>query len=253
MFPEGIEGSFRKPSNSVLIFIFVRLCKRRLTVRRGCDLNYKFIEKYWGYYLSGLELTIILSIFSVLFGIVLGILFALLKLSRFRVLKAIAVSYINFIRGTPILVQIYIIYYGLYGIGINFPDMGAAVVALAINSGAYVAEIVRAGIQAVDKGQTEAARSLGMTHGNAMRLVIIPQAIKNILPALCNEFIVVTKNTSMVSVIGIHELMYNADTVRGNTFLAFEPLAVAAVIYFSISYVLTKAVEVLERRLKYSD
>ena len=216
-------------------------------------LSFGFLEKYWGYYLSGLEMTIQLSIVSVLFGILLGILFALLKLSRFKAFRAVAVSYINFVRGTPFLVQIYIIYYGLFGLGINIPDVSAAMLALAINSGAYVAEIVRAGIQSVDSGQLEAARSLGMTQGSAMRLIILPQAIKNILPALCNEFITVTKNTSLVSVIGIHELMYNADTVRGNTFLAFEPLIVAAVVYFTVSYVLTKGVDALERRMKYSD
>lgn len=215
-------------------------------------LSFGFLGKYWGYYLSGLEMTIELSIVSVLFGILLGILFALLKLSNFKILRAVAVSYINFVRGTPFLVQIYIIYYGLFGMGINIPDVSAAMLALAINSGAYVAEIVRAGIQAVDPGQLEAARSLGMTQGSAMRLIIIPQAIKNILPALCNEFITVTKNTSMVSVIGIHELMYNADTVRGNTFLAFEPLIIAALVYFTVSYVLTKAVDAMERRMKYS-
>lgn len=215
-------------------------------------MSFGFLAKYWTYYLSGLSMTIQLSIVSVLVGIALGILFALLKLSRFMALRGIAVSYINFVRGTPFLVQIYIIYYGLFGLGINIPDMSAAMIALAINSGAYVAEIVRAGIQAVDPGQLEAARSLGMSQGTAMRLIIIPQAIKNILPALCNEFITVTKNTSMVSVIGIHELMYNADTVRGNTFLAFEPLIIAAFIYFTVSYVLTKAVDALERRMKYS-
>ncbi len=216
-------------------------------------MKFDFLSTYWPFYVEGLKITIIFSIFAVIFGIILGVALALMKLSRLRVLRGIAVSYINFVRGTPILVQIYIVYFGLYSFGINLADSTAGIAALAINSGAYVAEIVRAGIEAVDKGQIEAARSLGLSQVSTTRLLIIPQAIKNILPALCNEFIVVTKNTSMLSIIGIHDLMYNTDTIRGNTLLAFEPLIIAAIIYFTISYVLSKLIGVLERRLKESD
>ena len=216
-------------------------------------MKFDFLNTYWPFYVEGLKITIIFSIFAVIFGIVLGVALALMKLSKLRVLRAVAVSYINFVRGTPILVQIYIVYFGLYSFGINLADSTAGIAALAINSGAYVAEIVRAGIEAVDKGQIEAARSLGLSQASTTRLLIIPQAIKNILPAMCNEFIVVTKNTSMLSIIGIHDLMYNTDTIRGNTLLAFEPLIIAAIIYFTISYVLSKLIGVLERRLKASD
>ena len=216
-------------------------------------MKFDFLNTYWPFYVEGLKITIIFSIFAVIFGIVLGVALALMKLSKLRVLRAVAVSYINFVRGTPILVQIYIVYFGLYSFGINLADSTAGIAALAINSGAYVAEIVRAGIEAVDKGQIEAARSLGLSQASTTRLLIIPQAIKNILPALCNEFIVVTTNTSMLSIIGIHDLMYNTDTIRGNTLLAFEPLIIAAIIYFTISYVLSKLIGVLERRLKASD
>jgi polar amino acid transport system permease protein len=161
---------------------------------------------------------------------------------------------VEFIRGTPLMVQLFIIYYALPTIiGLNIPEMQSAIMALAINSGAYVAEIIRAGIQAVDKGQMEAARSLGMPYGMAMRYIIIPQAIKNILPALGNEFIVVIKESSVVSVIGIKELMYNADTVRGNTFRAFEPLIVAAIMYFIMTFTLSKLMGRFERRLKTRD
>ena len=176
-----------------------------------------------------------------------------MKLSVFKPFKWFAIAYINFIRGTPILVQIYIVYFGLFSFGINLADSAAGIAALAINSGAYVAEIVRAGIEAVDHGQIEAARSLGMTSASTTRYIVIPQAIKNILPALCNEFIVVTKNTSMLSIIGIHDLMFNTDTIRGNTMLAFEPLIIAAIIYFTVSYVISKLIQILERRLKVSD
>lgn len=216
-------------------------------------MKFEFLTTYWPFYIEGLKITIIYSVFAVIFGIILGVMLALMKLSKLKIFKAFAVSYINFVRGTPILVQIYIVYFGLFSFGINLADSTAGIAALAINSGAYVAEIVRAGIEAVDRGQIEAARSLGMSHFATTRLLVIPQAIKNILPALCNEFIVTTKNTSMLSIIGIHDLMYNTDTIRGNTLLAFEPLIVAAAIYFTISYVLTKLIGILERRLKASD
>lgn len=216
-------------------------------------MKFDFLTTYWPYYVEGLKYTVILALFAVLFGICLGIALALMKLSAVKPLKMFAIAYIHFIRGTPILVQIYIVYFGLYSFGINLTDNVAGVAALAINSGAYVAEIVRAGIEAVDRGQIEAAASLGMSTFATTRLIIIPQAIKNILPALCNEFIVVTKNTSMLSIIGIHDLMYNTDTIRGNTLLAFEPLIVTALIYFTVSYIVTKIVGALERRLKTSD
>lgn len=216
-------------------------------------MNFSFLHTYIPYYVQGLEYTVILAIFAVIFGIVLGVALALMKLSAFKPLKMFAIAYIHFVRGTPILVQIYIVYFGLFSFGISLSDNVAGIAALAINSGAYVAEIVRAGIEAVDRGQIEAARSLGLSQALTTRLLIIPQAFKNILPALCNEFIVVTKNTSMLSIIGIHDLMYNTDTIRGNTYLAFEPLIIAAIIYFTVSYILTKLVGVLERRLKESD
>lgn len=215
-------------------------------------LKFGFLTKYYQYYISGLKMTLFIAFFAVICGIIWGVCLALMKLSKHKLPHYFATCYINFIRGTPLLVQIYLIYFGLASV-INLPDMVAAVASLSVNSGAYVAEIVRAGIQAVDKGQTEAARSLGLTRFQTMRFVILPQAIKNILPALCNEFIIVTKDTSMVSVIGLHELMFNADTIRGNTYLPFEPLLIAALIYFSISYVLTKGIGILERRLKKSD
>jgi arginine/lysine/histidine transport system permease protein len=213
-------------------------------------LTFYFVEDYWMYYLEGFKWTILLAFFAVIISIAWGITLALFRLSSIKVLSWFAIAYINFIRGTPLLVQIYLIYYGL---SLNLPDYLAAVLALSVHSGAYIAEVVRAGIQAVDKGQMEAARSLGMTHGNAMRRIVVPQAIKNILPALCNEFIIIIKNTSLMSVIGISELMYNVDTIRGNTYLAFEPLIVGAIIYFITTYVLKHLIGILERRLKASD
>ena len=132
-------------------------------------------------------------------------------------------------------------------------DLIVGVIALSLNSAAYVSEIIRAGIDAVDKGQMEAARSLGMNQRLAMFEIIIPQAFKNILPALGNEFISVIKESSMVSVIGVAELMYNASTVRGNTALGLEPIVIAAVIYFIITFTLTRGLGYVERRMKASD
>jgi len=206
------------------------------------------------FFINGAKFTIILAFFTVLFGVILGLLLALMRISKSKVLNLIATAYVEFIRGTPLMVQIFIIYYALPDlIGVNLPEMVSAVLALSINSAAYVAEVIRAGIQAVDKGQMEASRSLGMPYGMAMRYIIIPQAIKNILPALGNEFITVIKESSVVSVIGIKELMYNADTVRGNTFRAFEPLIIAALMYFVMTFTLSKLMGRFERRLKNRD
>jgi polar amino acid transport system permease protein len=189
-----------------------------------------------------------------LFGTLLGLTLTLLRRSKIKPISYIATAYVEFVRGTPLLVQIYIIYIGLPKlIGIDMPDMTVGAVALALNSGAYISEIIRAGIDAVDKGQMEAARSLGMSQRLAMFEIIIPQAFKNILPALGNEFVSIIKESSMVSVIGVAELMYNAGIVRGNTALGLEPVIVAAVIYFILTFSLTRVLGYVERRMKASD
>lgn len=226
-------------------------------------MNFSFLSEYYPYYITGTKTTIILAAFTVFFGVIFGTLLALMKLSKSKVFKFIASCYIEFIRGTPLLVQIYIIFYGLPAIGLAFPEVPllgedfprfmAGVVAMSINSAAYVAEIIRSGIQAIDKGQMEAARSLGMPHGMAMRYIILPQAIKNILPALGNEFVVVIKESSIVSVIGITELMFNAGVVRGATFNPFGPLVVAAVIYFVLTFTTSKLLGIAERRMRAGD
>ncbi|GAA0077197.1 amino acid ABC transporter permease [Clostridium sp. CTA-5] len=217
-------------------------------------MNFTFLGKYYEYFLRGAGFTIILALVGVLFGTILGLCLTLLRRSKFKLISFIATAYVEFVRGTPLLVQIYIIYIGLPKlIGIDIPDMAVGAVALALNSSAYVSEIIRAGIDAVDKGQMEAARSLGMTQKTAMIEIIIPQAFKNILPALGNEFISVIKESSMVSVIGVAELMYNANTVKGNTALGLEPVIIAAIIYFIITFTLTRALGYVERRMKVSD
>ena len=217
-------------------------------------MNFSFLGKYFEYYIKGTEITIVLAFFAVLFGTLLGLALTLLRRSKIKPISYIATAYVEFVRGTPLLVQIYIIYIGLPKlIGIDMPDMTVGAVALALNSGAYISEIIRAGIEAVDKGQMEAARSLGMSQRLAMFEIIIPQAFKNILPALGNEFVSIIKESSMVSVIGVAELMYNAGIVRSNTALGLEPVIVAAVIYFILTFTMTRALGYVERRMKASD
>jgi len=212
--------------------------------------------------LLGARNTLLIAVFTVLFGVIIGVAVALLRLSKNKILRFLASAYIEFIRGTPLLVQIFIVYYGLDNIitfpkfiflGIQMARFIPGVIALSINSGAYVAEIVRAGIQAVDRGQTEAARSLGMPQFMCMWLIILPQAIKNILPALGNEFVTVIKESSIISVISIAELTFNTSIVRGATFIPLEPLYVTAVLYFIMTFTTSKILAHLERRMNKSN
>ena len=217
-------------------------------------MDFSFMQDYYGFFIDGTLITLQLSFFGVAFGVIIGVIIALMKLSKNILTKSFATAYIEVLRGTPLLVQLYIIYYGLPRLtGIDFEDITLGIVAISINSAAYVAEIIRAGILSIDKGQLEAARSLGMTQRMAMTSIVIPQAFKNILPALGNEFIVLIKESAIVSVVGIHDLMYNADTVRGNTYKPFEPLIVAALIYFTITFILSKLLALWERRMRAGD
>jgi len=217
-------------------------------------VNFSFLREYYGFFIEGASITLFLSFFGVALGIILGVLLALMKLSKNLLLKTFSSSYIELVRGTPLLVQLYIIYYGLPRLlGVDFGDITLGIIAISLNSAAYVGEIIRAGIMSIDKGQMEAVRSLGMSHKMAMIYIIIPQAFKNILPALGNEVIVLIKESSIVSVVGIHDLMYNADTIRGNTYLPFEPLIIAAAIYFTITFILSKLLGLLERRMRAGD
>lgn len=199
-------------------------------------------------------MTLAISFFGVIFGTIVGVLLSLMKLSNSKIVKFISSTYIEIVRGTPLLVQIYLVYYGLpMVLPFDLGRMTLGTIAVLLNSAAYVAEIIRAGIQSIDIGQMEAARSLGMTKSMAMRYIIIPQAFKNILPALGNEFIVLVKESAILSVIGIHDLMYNADTLRGITYRPFIPLIYAAIIYFIITFTLSKLLGLVERRLAASD
>ena len=213
-------------------------------------LNFTFLGKYGFYYLEGLKVTLLLADWTLILATILGVAIGMVRVQNYRVISSIIDGWINFIRGVPVMVQIFIVY---YGIATSLPPFWAAVVSLTVNSSVYIAEHTRAGMQAVNKGQMEAARCIGMSKMQANWYIIIPQAIKNILPSLCNEFILLIKNTSIVSVIALHELTYTSNSVRANTFLAFEPLIVTAFIYFIITYILKKLVNILERRLHAHD
>lgn len=219
-------------------------------------MDFSFLSKYASLFLEGASVTVIISLVALFFGCIIGMLICLMKLSTFKLLKVIATTYIEILRGTPLFVQIYIIYFGLPQIGIDFPsilgissDFIAGAFALSINSGAYVAEILRSGIQSVERGQMEASRSLGLGYAATMRYVIIPQAIKNILPSLANEFITLVKESAIISVIGVREIMFTSSIVKNATYKPLEPLIVAAIIYFILTFTLSKLVGKFEKRL----
>ena len=223
------------------------------------NLDFSFIVEYMPYYFEGIKYTLLISFVAVLFGAVFGSLLFYMKSSNFHIwkikpLKIIAVAYIEIIRGTPMILQIFIVYAGAEPFfGMDLSALQAAFVAIALNSAAYVSEIVRAGIDAVDKGQMEAARSLGMKKSTAMMLIVIPQAVKNILPAIGNEFVAIIKESSMASVVGVGELMYAAKIVQGSTYRSLEPLIVAAGFYFILTFTLGRVISLIERRMKVSD
>ena len=214
----------------------------------------KLLAKYYPVYLSGLWGTLWISAVTVLLGLVLGMLVALMRMSRSKLLNAVSGVYIEVLRGTPILLQLYFFWIGLPKlVPCELSDTQCIVVALAVNASAFISEIIRAGIAAVDKGQWEAARSIGLSETHVMTHVILPQAVKNILPALCNEFISTVKGTSLASVFFVGELMTSFKTVQSATFLALQSLTIVGVIYFILNFVLSRLLKILERRLMVSD
>ncbi len=213
----------------------------------------KILSRYGSTFLSGLGNTLWISVVAIAFGTVLGVGVALLKMSKRKLLSLAASVYIEILRGTPLLLQLYFFWLGLPAIVPKISDLTCVLVAMVINASAYIAECIRAGIQAVDSGQREAAMSLGMTERNIMFKVIFPQAVKNILPALGNEFIVMIKETSLASVFFIGELMTSFKVVQSNMFLAIEPLTIVGLIYLFVTVVLTRCLKLLERRLQEND
>lgn len=216
--------------------------------------------KYNDIFMSGIKVTIVISIMSCFFGLLLGIVLAFMKISGVKILQAIATAYVEIIRGTPILVQISLVFFGLPFLGIHFPSfqimgvdferLSAGILALIINSGAYECEIVRSGIQSIGKGQLEGAMSLGFSKWESMVRIIIPQAIKNILPVIGNEFVTLIKESSQVSVIGMADLMYTATTIQGISFQPFPPLVIVAVYYFILTFAVSNILRALEWKFK---
>ena len=195
----------------------------------------KLVLRYYNFFLEGVRNTLIIAFFAVLLGTLLGTLMAMARMSRIKPLKWIATAYIEFFRGTPLMVQLMFIFYGLPMIGVTFPSVS------------FIPDFDR--FAAVDKGQMEAARSLGFHHGEAMQLVILPQAVKNILPALGNEFVTIIKESSIVSVIGIADLMYRAKGVIAKTYNSLECLAIAAIMYFILTFIGGRLIALMERKM----
>lgn len=239
---------------------------------------------------QGLTVTILLALFTVIIGFVLGIILAIMRMtdirplrflaydknghvrnnrtliaiSKFNPISFLATAYVEVLRSTPVIVQIMIIYHGVFGKLIDLPNFTIfgflkfnrflpGVVALGMNSGAYLCEIIRSGIQSIDGGQTEAARSLGMTKTQTLVHIILPQAIKNILPAIANEFVVIIKESSITYTIGVQDLMFAVDAIRGANFIVMEPLLVATAIYFCLCFPTSKLIAYFERKMSRGD
>lgn len=221
----------------------------------------KIFSEYYKYFLNGTRTTIIISLITVLCGALLGCLIALLRLAKFKPARAFAKLYITIIRGTPVLVQLYVIYFQLDFIpypkvtlwGLDMQRTIPCIIALSMNSAAYVAEIIRAGIQAVDPGQSEAARSIGMSHSQSMRYIILPQAVKNILPAIGNEFVTMIKETAVLQYLGVADLMYNNGIVVTSTYNPLPCYYISALIYLLLNLIMGRGVSLFERRLRKSE
>ena len=215
----------------------------------------RLLLKYGMNFLNGLGTTLLLALISVAIGCVIGAFVAIMRLSRSKVLGGIATVYTEVIRDTPLLLQLYFFYFLLPDLlpAMRLSKFTCIAVALLINSGAYMSEVFRSGIQSVDRGQTEAARSLGLSASQTLTRIVLPQAFKNVLPAMCNEFVAVTKETSLASTFYVGDLMTQYQTISGKTYLVIEPLVIIGVIYFVVTFTMSKLIAVLERRLKSGD
>ena len=251
--------------------------------------NFSKIADYAQLFEQGLLVTVLLSLFTVVIGFCLALILALMRMSNIRPFRAlgidkdghqrekgflaviskfnplsfIATAYVEILRSTPVIVQIFIIYFGVFGVVklpaynifgfIKFSRFFPGVVALGMNSGAYLCEIIRAGIQSIDGGQTEAARSLGLSQGQNLRYIILPQALKNTLPAIANEFVVIIKESAITYTIGVQDIMSAVNAVKGATFVIIEPLLVATAIYFCLCFPTSKLIAYFERRMSHGD
>jgi polar amino acid transport system permease protein len=218
---------------------------------------------YMDMFLEGMACTVTLSALTVIFGFVLALLLALMRMSKVAPLRWAATAYVEVFRATPMLVQVFIVYYilladiplpsfKLFGF-IRFERMVPGVIALSMNSAAYLSEIIRSGIQSIDQGQTEAARSLGMSPVQTMRYIVLPQAIKNILPAIANEFVTIIKESSICYTIGVQDIMSAVKSAQMAAFTIAEPLVIAAAIYFCLTFPTSKIIAYFERKMSRGD
>ena len=216
-------------------------------------LNSTFVvDGRWQWFVSGLGYTLLISLFSVLLGVVIGILMALMRLSKSKILRAVSGIYIDIIRGTPTMVQLLIIYFVIFA-NVHIDKWVVGFIAFGINSGAYIAEIVRGGILSVNIGQTEAGRSLGMTHKQTMASIVMPQAMKNILPALGNEFVVLIKETAVIGMIANIDLVGAARKVQSLTYDYLIPLLSIAVIYYVVIKIISTLLSKVEKGMRKAD
>lgn len=249
--------------------------------------NFAKIAPYAKLFQQGVIVTVLLSVFTVAIGFCLALVLALMRMSNIRPFRALgldenghvresgflaavskfnplaflATAYVEILRSTPVLVQIFIIYYGVFSVielptfqlfgFIKFNRFFPGVIALGMNSGAYLCEIIRAGIQSIDGGQTEAARSLGLSQTQNLRYIILPQALKNILPAIANEFVVIIKESAVTYTIGVQDIMSAVNAVKGATFVIIEPLMVATAVYFCLCFPTSKLIAYFERRMSH--
>ncbi len=221
--------------------------------------TFKYMQLFW----EGLVCTISLSALSVVAGFILALVLATMRLAKFKPLRFVATTYVELFRATPMMVQLFLIYHvALAGVSlptfklfgfIRFERFIPGVIALSLNSGAYLCEIVRSGIQSVDLGQTEAARSLGLTAWQNMRYIVLPQAMKNILPAIANEFVTIIKESSIAWTIGVQDIMGAVNSVTAATFSMAEPLIVATCIYFCLTFPTSKVIQHFERKMSRGD
>lgn len=220
--------------------------------------------EYWQLFLQGVVCTVSLSGLTVVLGFILALVIAVCRMGRSRILRAVSTAYVELFRATPMVVQVFIIYYVLFdGIKvlpgfklfgfIRFDRFFPAVVALALNSGAYLSEIIRSGIQSIDGGQTEAARSLGLSAWKTMRFIVLPQAIKNILPAIANEFVTIIKESAICYTIGVQDIMSAVNAVKGATYRMGEALIVATALYFCLTFPTSKIIAHFERKMSRGD
>ena len=224
------------------------------------EITFRYLDLFW----QGVICTVSLSALTVVLGFILALIVVLCRMGKFKILRALAAVYVEIFRATPMLVQLFIIYYVVFA-GVNilpgfklfgfirFERFFPVVIALALNSGAYLSEILRSGIQSIDLGQTEAARSLGLSSWKTMKLVVLPQAIKNILPSVANEFVTIIKESSICYTIGVQDIMSAVKSVQGAAGIIAEPLIIATALYFCLTFPTSKIIAHFERKMSRGD